>query len=358
MIRVLVRGGISVAIALALAAASLSAHPLATTTVSIAAASPEHLTVTIAAEADPLIAKLEVLAGVPASSPAAAASRRARLQSLAPALINHIDARLDGLRLALQLQGVDVDDTAQTEIRLTAAISPGPRMLTWQSTFVFGSYPIAVRGPEGVEVVQWLQGPTASTPIHLDAPHAPQGFAASFLLGFTHIVPAGLDHILFVLGLFLLSRKNGEILMQVTAFTVAHSITLASSLYGFVLAPPSIVEPLIALSVAYVGVENLVTTRLHPWRIAVVFTFGLMHGMGFAEALADLQLSASGFVTTLVAFNAGVEAGQLAVIAVAAGVLALVARYRATARVPTARFASAAIGLMGVLWTIQRLAGG
>ena len=128
-----------------------------------------------------------------------------------------------------------------------------------------------------------------SEPIPLNAPRAPLDFARGVAMGFTHIVPAGLDHILFVLGLFLLSGRTREVLMQVTAFTIAHSVTLGLSLYGLVSAPASIVEPLIALSVAYVGVENLMTRRLHPWRMTVVFAFGLLHGMGFAEALADLR---------------------------------------------------------------------
>ena len=163
---------------------------------------------------------------------------------------------------------------------------------------------------------------------------------------------------LFVLGLFLLSRRTREVLLQVTAFTIAHSVTLGLSLYGVVSAPASIVEPMIALSVAYVGVENLMTSRLHPWRVAVVFGFGLLHGMGFAEALAGLHLSRSSFVMTLVSFNLGVQAGQLTVIAAAALVLALVSWLRASASVPTIRFASAAIGLVGTIWTIQRISGG
>ena len=187
------------------------------------------------------------------------------------------------------------------------------------------------------------------------ASRASLDFTRGLAMGFTHIVPAGLDHILFVLGLFLLSRRPREVLLQVTAFTLAHSVTLGLSLYGLVSAPASIVEPMIALSVAYVGVENLMTSRLRPWRVAVVFAFGLLHGMGFAEALAGLRLSASSLVTTLVSFNLGVEGGQLTVIAAAAAVLALIARVRDTAALPMARLASAGIGVAGVAWTIQRL---
>jgi hydrogenase/urease accessory protein HupE len=357
MIRAVCRA-LAIAVALLPMAAPVLAHPLATTTVSIVLTEAGSLNLTIAADADALIAKLEALAGEPVSLPRSAAERRARIESLSSTLIAHVDARANDAPLALQLDNVIVDETAQTEVRFSAAMPSGSQTLTWRSTFMFGSYPIAVRGFDGREIIEWLQGPQTSRPIALDSPRAPTRFVNGLAMGFTHIVPAGLDHILFVLGLFLLSRRTHAVLVQVTAFTVAHSITLGLSLYGLVSAPASIVEPMIALSVAYVGVENLMTSRLHPWRVAIVFAFGLLHGMGFAEALAGLHLSPTTFLTTLVSFNLGVEAGQLAVIAAAAVVLGIVTRLRETASVPTIRFASAAIGVVGTIWTIQRLTGG
>src|SRR5437660_8629661 len=93
-------------------------------------------------------------------------------------------------------------------------------------------------------------------------------------LGFTHIVPNGLDHMLFVLGIFLLSRRLREVLAQVSAFTIAHSITLALSVYGIVSVSPMVVEPLIAVSIAYVAIENIFMSELRPWQVALVFTFG------------------------------------------------------------------------------------
>ena len=358
---------LAVAATLLLSGSATRAHPLATTTVLLVATQDGQLNLTIAADADALIAKLETLADKPVSaavgSPVSAArstaaERRARLETLSSALVDGIEARINESPLVWRLRDVLVDDTAQTEMHFTATMPAGSRTLTWRSTLASGSYPVAVRSLEGQEVITWLQGRQASEPIRLDSARAPGGFIDTLVMGFTHIVPAGLDHILFVLGLFLLSRRPREVLLQVTAFTVAHSITLGLSLYGLVSVPPSIVEPMIALSVAYVGIENLVTSQLHPWRVAVVFAFGLLHGMGFAEALAGLHLSTSRFLTTLVSFNLGVEAGQLAVIAAAATVLAVVTRVRATARVPTTRFASAAIGLAGAIWTIQRLTSG
>ena len=122
---------------------------------------------------------------------------------------------------------------------------------------------------------------------------------------------------LFVLGIYLLSGRAARVLWQVSAFTVAHSITLGLSMYGVITVSPAIVEPLIALSIAYVAVENIFVSELKSWRVALVFAFGLLHGMGFAGVLQELGLPRSEFVTALLTFNLGVEAGQLAVIGAA-----------------------------------------
>jgi len=175
-------------------------------------------------------------------------------------------------------------------------------------------------------------------------------------MGFTHIVPKGPDHILFVLGLFLLSAQLRPLLWQVTAFTLAHSITLALALYGVVRLPSSIVEPLIAASIAFVAVENILTTNLKPWRPFVVFGFGLVHGLGFAGALSEVGLPRSQFATALVTFNIGVELGQLSIIALAfaaVGWWRSCQWYRRAVVLP----ASGAIAAVALFWTIQRVCG-
>lgn len=134
--------------------------------------------------------------------------------------------------------------------------------------------------------------PSAPIVLHGQAPAASRAqVAARYLrLGFSHIIPLGLDHMLFVLGIFLLSRRLRSMLLQVTAFTVAHSITLALSIFGVVSVAPFVVEPLIAMSIAYVAIENIVISDLKPWRVVVVFAFGLLHGLGFAAVLRELGL--------------------------------------------------------------------
>jgi HupE / UreJ protein len=174
-------------------------------------------------------------------------------------------------------------------------------------------------------------------------------------LGIQHILPLGLDHILFVISLCLLSTKIKTILWQATAFTVAHSITLALSMKNIILAPGAVVEPVIALSILFVAVENILLTGLKPWRILVVFMFGLIHGMGFASALNEIGLPRNQFYTSILSFNAGVEIGQIIVIS---SVFALVIIpmgnhnwYRKRIVYPL----SMLIAIVAGYWTIQRV---
>ncbi len=175
-------------------------------------------------------------------------------------------------------------------------------------------------------------------------------------MGFTHIVPQGLDHILFVLGLFLLGSNTKALVKQITAFTVAHSITLALTALGVIRLPGRIIEPVIAISIAFVAIENLFTREVRPWRTAVVFAFGMVHGMGFAEVFADAGLSGAGLLTALLSFNVGVELGQLSVVGMAFGVVGWFrrdARYRPVVVVP----ASLLIAAVALFWSVQRIAG-
>jgi len=176
------------------------------------------------------------------------------------------------------------------------------------------------------------------------------------VLGFTHILPKGTDHILFVLGLFLLSTHFKPLLWQVTAFTIAHSITLGLAMYGVFSLPSKIVEPAIALSISFVAIENVFSSKLHAWRPAVVFFFGLIHGLGFASVLLELGLPRHQFGEALVAFNLGVECGQLTVIgaaALAAGWFFRKSWYRACVTIP----ASTIIAVIGLMWAYQRIFG-
>ncbi|MCC2606687.1 HupE/UreJ family protein [Planctobacterium marinum] len=172
--------------------------------------------------------------------------------------------------------------------------------------------------------------------------------------GFEHIIPKGLDHILFVLGLFFSSLMLGALLWQVTAFTLAHSVTLGLAALGIVLVPGSIVEPLIALSIVWVAVENCVFKQASKWRPAIVFGFGLLHGLGFASVLSDYGLPKNDLVPSLLAFNLGVELGQIAVLLLAfVGTYLFRNRhwYRSRVQIPL----SLLIATVGAYWFIERV---
>lgn len=174
-------------------------------------------------------------------------------------------------------------------------------------------------------------------------------------LGFTHIIPEGFDHILFVAGLCLLSNKIKVILWQATAFTVAHSITLALSMKSIIVAPSAVVEPIIALSILFVAVENLLLTELKPWRILLVFVFGLIHGMGFASSLNEIGLPRNKFATSILSFNAGVELGQITVILAMFLLLVVPFGKRIDYRKRIVFPLSVIIALIALYWTVERV---
>jgi len=262
--------------------------------------------------------------------------------------------------MALTFSNVGVDAQAgQATVTFSGRLPSSAATLVVRSRFIYGSYALVFRraGATG-ETVEWVQASAPSKPYPIRSA-APASVARAAIragaLGVTHIVPHGLDHILFVVGLFLLNARLRPVLIQVSAFTLAHSITLGLTLYGLVSVPASIVEPLIALSIVYVACENLITSTLKPWRVALVFGFGLLHGMGFADALTHLNLARADFLTTLIGFNVGVEAGPLSVIAAAALVMRALTIWTPRQRVWIAKPASLAIALTGAVWVVERV---
>lgn len=245
-------------------------------------------------------------------------------------------------------------------LRLEGTVPTGSRAFTFASGFDAGTFVLRLAAPGTDEPVrQWLKGNETSRPFPLDARVVPESRAAVvrgyLAMGFRHILPDGTDHILFVLGLFLLSPRLKPLLVQVTSFTAAHTVALALAALGVVSLPSRVVEPLIALSIVYVAVENVVTPRLTPWRPAVVFVFGLLHGMGFAGALREAGLPRPEIPAALLSFNAGVEGGQLAVILAAFVLLALPFRTRPWYRRRVVVPGSLLIAAAGLFWFVQRI---
>jgi len=179
-----------------------------------------------------------------------------------------------------------------------------------------------------------------------------------FRLSVEHIL-FGVDHLLFVLALVLIVRGVGLLVKTITAFTVAHSITLGLATLGYVHVPSAPVEATIALSIVFVASEILRSrrgerglTERAPWLVAG--TFGLLHGFGFAGALSQVGLPANDIPLALLFFNLGVEAGQLAFVVVALGVIGLLRRIRLPEWTPI--LPPYAIGSIAMFWVIQRTA--
>ena len=174
-------------------------------------------------------------------------------------------------------------------------------------------------------------------------------------VGFEHIIPKGWDHIIFVLGLFFFSTKLRPLIWQISAFTVAHTFTLALGSIGYIKIIPEIVEPLIALSIVFIAVENIFFDRLSKWRPIVIFIFGLLHGLGFASVLGEFGLPDGFFITALLGFNLGVEIGQLTVVLLAFIIVGYWFNKKDYYQISIANPISIIIGLVGAYWFIERV---
>ncbi|MBC2835998.1 HupE/UreJ family protein [Paragemmobacter straminiformis] len=317
------------------------------------------LTLTADTNAAPEAASYDSLRALP---PAALESR---FRSFWPRMAPRVFVRIDGVDQPLTLLGVSVPEVGDVNlprastISFTAPVPAGAKTVQVGWAAPFGALVIRQNGVDK-PYDGYLEAGAMSDPIALgggDAMSPAQAFASYIPIGFDHIVPKGLDHILFVLGLFFLSTQLRPLLWQVSAFTIAHTVTLGLGALGYVAVPASIVEPVIAASIVFVAVENILTQGLSRWRPVVVFCFGLLHGLGFASVLGEIGLPEGNFFPALIGFNVGVELGQLAVITAAFLLVGLWFRkkpwYRARISVP----ASGAIALVGAWWFVERIMG-
>ena len=181
-------------------------------------------------------------------------------------------------------------------------------------------------------------------------------FIKYLFLGIEHIIPKGLDHMLFIIGLFLFSNLIRPLLLQVTMFTIAHTITLVITSLSLITVNASIVEPLIALSIVYIGVENIFkkysNTKI---RYYVIFLFGLLHGLGFALVLKDVGLDYSNLLMNLVSFNIGVEIAQIFILFLLYLTIGLFFSkkkyYKIIFQIPLSLF----ISLIAIYWFVERI---
>ncbi len=246
----------------------------------------------------------------------------------------------DGVTLETRFTCGKAPTRASLELKLLRLLPHGHRHLAHVSSGGSGADAVLLRGARTLEV----------------GANAGSGSAVGSMLwmGIGHIL-GGLDHLVFLFALILVGGSMRGLLMTITAFTVAHSITIALAVLGVWTPSPSFVEPAIALSVAYVGCENFfVKSADRRWLIT--FPFGLVHGFGFAGALGELQVPREQLIPALVSFNLGVEAGQLAVLAVVLPLL-LWARRRPWFLTYGVRALSAVVILLGAGWFALRVTG-
>lgn len=283
-----------------------------------------------------------------------------------------VDLRLDGESAQLSIKQIDIPEPGYTKVPrnsviiLQGTIPRETQSITWYYPQAFGDHATRVRqvNPETEEYHwsshQWVKEDVPTEPFLLNEvftkPSVGQVIQTYTVSGFQHIIPLGLDHILFVLGIFLLSPRLKPILMQVTMFTLAHSITLALGAYGIVEISPRVVEPLIALSIAYVAIENIFFTRINAFRLPVVFGFGLLHGLGFATVLNEFGMPTEDFVAALLAFNVGVELGQISIVLAAFFGVAFWFKSQQTYHRVVVVPSSLAIAAVGLYWFVDRLA--
>ncbi|MBV2360941.1 HupE/UreJ family protein [Thalassococcus sp. CAU 1522] len=253
-----------------------------------------------------------------------ATALRDRLTQALPDLLASMPLTVDAAPVPLQATRIETEDVGnpdlprETLLVLQGDLPAGAQTLEMNWPASFGTLILRQMGVDE-PYTGYLTG-QPSGPIQIaggDALTNAGAFFGYIPVGFDHILPKGLDHILFVLGLFFLAARIGPLLWQVSAFTLAHTVTLALGALEIVTVSASIVEPIIAASIVYVAVENIVSDKLHRWRPAVVFGFGLLHGLGFASVLGEFGLPQGQFIAALIGFNIGVEIGQLTVIAVA-----------------------------------------
>ncbi len=181
-------------------------------------------------------------------------------------------------------------------------------------------------------------------------------FSKFFILGIQHIIPKGLDHILFIFGLFLFSSSLKKLISQITIFTIAHSITLVFVSLSLMRINPQIVEPIIALSIVYIGLENIFKKYIKEYlRYIVILFFGLLHGLGFALVLSDIGYQSGDLFVNLLSFNLGIEVAQISIVLVLYLLVALKfaknKNYRIFFQVPS----SILISSIGLYWFFERI---
>lgn len=311
---------------------------------------------------------------------AASAEEHAHIRKTAESTMRKLlELRFDGKSLPWTIQFPDFEkkplvlppetgDWALMRTRISTKIpsSPGKLEIFWHDDLESELIVIIEEGDQGIGLLSISSGMSAAilektstaggdadNVVSEETYQQPNYFNSWVISGFRHVVPLGLDHLLFILGLFLLVPKLKPLLGQSLLFTFAHSITLALTVFGILSFPIRLIEILIAASIAWIGIENVIVKRLKPSRLGVIFIFGLLHGMGFASVLGEklANYPDENLILPLVGFNLGVELAQVSVLIIAFLVLWPFRRFTPQVRVVGSLLVAAA----GLFWMFERI---
>jgi len=281
---------------------------------------------------------------------------------------SNIDIKINNELKKIELIKIDTQDVKNFEISRDTIISFRVLLNRSSENFTFKwikNYgPIILRENNDLKledelVTEYLQSGKESEPIFFNENNFRSmfiSFTKFFVLGIQHIIPKGLDHILFIFGLFLFSSSLNKLIKQITIFTIAHSITLIFVSLSLIKINPQIVEPIIALSIVYVGLENIFKNYIKEYmRYVVILFFGLLHGLGFALVLSDIGYRSSKLFLNLISFNIGIEVAQISIILFLYLLIAIKFAnnkyYRIVFQIPS----SILIASIGLYWFIERI---
>lgn len=275
---------------------------------------------------------------------------------------------INGDEVPLFMNSIKVDIVGYTKrsrktiLKYSGIIEDWPIDISWRYSKSYGEgafrYRKFILNEYSWEQWFWLRDGKSTGPLDLENPEPKTSFEIGWgfiPIGFDHVIPLGWDHILFIIGMALSSLLWRKLLILVSLFTLAHTITLGMSMYGIVTIPAYIIEPLIALSISFVAFENLIKRNNDLVSRIIVFGFGLIHGMGFAEMLKDFDMTKDNLMSTLIGFNVGVEIAQAVIVLLVAGGLLLLRKLGVDSRkwivIPT----SVVIGVVGLVWGLERI---
>ncbi len=293
-----------------------------------------------------------------------------RFEMFQTEFLDSINLSIDGSKEKLQLESSFIDIVGYTKrprksiLKYSVKLSKSPKSIAWQFGKVHGDSALRYRVYKKDEYTWsdwvWLRDGSSSGKILIDEQEAvsnSQRIIEFISIGFDHVIPLGWDHLLFIVGMALSTLLWRRLLLLVTTFTVAHTITLGLSMYELVEISARVVEPLIAFSISYVAIENILLKQSIIRKSIIVFLFGLIHGLGFASMLKDFEMDPDTFLVTLISFNVGVELAQIVTVLGVVCVVLLHKKIINNSRKLLIIPVSVVIAIIGFWWGVERVIG-